>query len=334
MSTFVVTGATGFIGCRLAEMLTWKRGNRVVALCRDGKPPEGCEIVRGEIEDLRTCERLINETRPDGIFHLAAQAMVEHAKRDPFATLEANVRGTYNLLEAFRRHGRDLTRFVMASSDKAYGELPVGYEAYDEEMPLEGRGPYDVSKSCADLIAHSYGLTYELPIAVVRAGNVYGPGDRDLSRIVPSLLADMVNHRPLTIRSDGTPVRDYVYVDDVARGYIAAFENHTGNRPRAYNLAGHSPLSVVELAEEILRTDRSWSERQWFGWQDQAKSAVRWYVQSDKASIEVLGTRTGEIQRQVLDPTRADLELGWKAKTSLSQGIEQTLYWAYDNLKL
>lgn len=333
MQTFIVTGAAGFIGGRVAEFLLRRRA-RVVALCRDGDPPKGCEVVRGELEDLRTCERLLNEVRADGVFHLAAQAMVEHAKRDPFATLEANVRGTYNLLEAFRRHGKDTAKFVMASSDKAYGELPVGSDAYTEDMRLEGRGPYDVSKSCADLIAHSYGLTYELPIAIVRAGNVYGPGDPDQSRIFPSLLADVVNHRPLTIRSDGTPIRDYVFIDDVAKGYLAVYDGHTGNRPRAYNLAANTPISVNALAKTILEVIDEWSQEKIFRFvRDPAAQAVRWYMQSDKARVEILGTRRGEIQKQVLDPSRAHVELGWRAETPLRNGIIGTLYWVYDNLR-
>lgn len=335
MQTFVITGATGFIGRWLAELLVERRDTRVVALCRDGSPPDGCEIVRGEIEDLRTCERLVNECRPDGVFHLAAQAMVEHAKRDPFATMEANVRGTYNLLESFRRHRKDGARFVMASSDKAYGELPMGSQMYTEGLPLEGRGPYDVSKSCADLIAQSYGLTYSLPISIIRAGNVYGPGDRDLSRIFPSLMADIVNGRPLTIRSDGTPIRDYVFVDDVAKGYIAAWERDSGDRPRAYNLAANSPISVSDLADTVLRTASEWcSFPRSYGYrQTPCQQDVGYYLKSDKARVEVLGTRKGEIQKQVLDPTRAQVELGWRAETTLGQGITETLAWAYDNLR-
>lgn len=336
MSTFVITGATGFIGGVLAERLM-SGGNEVVALCRDGDPPAGCKVIRGDIEDLRTCERAINEYQPDGVFHLAAQAIVGHAKRDPFSTMETNVRGTYNMLEAFRRHRKGGSKMVLASSDKAYGELPDGAQAYDEDMPLEGRGPYDVSKSCTDLIAQSYGWTYSLPIAVIRAGNVYGAGDCDLTRIVPSLVNDLVNGRQLTINSDGSPIRDYIHVDDIAKGYELAYQKHIVNGPRAYNLSGQNPMSVLEVAEFIV---------------DVAKTLARssgYYVEGSRyhhsmdqyfknretlgeSSIKILGTRNGEIQTQILNPKRAKMELGWEATIDMRWGIRTTINWAYEHL--
>lgn len=328
MKTFVVTGATGFIGGELARQLHvggLRESARVVALCRDGDPPDGCEIVRGDIEDLRTCERIINEAQPDGVFHLAAQALVERARRDPFGTMESNIRGTYNMLEAFRRHRKSESRMVVASSDKAYGELPKGSDAYQEGMPLEGRGPYDVSKTCTDLIAQSYQLSYSLPIAIIRAGNVYGPEDRDLSRIVPSLCDDVLNRRPLTVRSDGSPVREYLHVSDVAKGYVAAFEK---NGLGAYNLGTGTSMSVMELVEEFVRMLRAIAASPYGHYASSFKYDVVAYL-DHYSQIDVLGTRAGEIQRQVLDPTRARTELKWEAKQSLNFGLEETFIAAW-----
>lgn len=321
---FLVTGATGFIGGSLAKLLL-EQGNEVVALCRDGDPPDGCEVVRGQLEDLATCERAIVDHSPDGVFHLAAQAIVGRGKRDPFATLEANVRGTYNLLEAVRRHDQSL-QFVMASSDKAYGEIPEGAELYTEDMPLNGRGPYDVSKSAADLIARSYGETYRMSIAVIRAGNVYGPGDRDLSRIVPSLCRDVLVGQPLTIMSDGTPVREYLNIDDVTKGYIAAFTNHKGPF-RAYNLGTGHALSVLELTEEFLRMLRQTAKNPYCydGTPTDLVYDVESYLKKTDGKISVLGMRAGEINKQVLDPTRARDELGWFARRDLERGLKETL---------
>lgn len=320
MKTYLVTGATGFIGGALARRLL-SRDNRVVALCRDGSPPFGCVVVRGELEDMRTCERAIVEHRPDGVFHLAAQAMVEHAKADPFSTMESNVRGTYTLLEAYRRHRFGTSRFVMASSDKAYGELPEGASAYTEDMPLQGRGPYDCSKSCGDLIAQCYSMEYGLSLGIVRAGNVYGPGDYEPTRIVPSLMEDVARGRALTIRSDGTPVRDYVYVDDVTAGYIAVMEDwfdHSGDGPGTFNLSSKNPLSVSALAEHIIEAARvsgDWRADRFLSLQKR---------------VEVLGTRTGEISVQVLDPSKAKNLLKWEAQMPLQQGLIRTLKWHLD----
>lgn len=340
MKTFVVTGATGFIGGHLAHDLSYQ--DQIVALVRDGELPDvsnygnKIKVVQGELEDLRTCERLIAEYQPDGVFHLAAQAIVGVGKRDPFGTLESNVRGTYNLLEAFRRHRRMGSRFVMASSDKAYGELPEGSEAYDEDMPLEGRGPYDVSKSCADLIAQSYGLEYSLPIAIIRAGNVYGKGDRDLSRIVPSLVSDVVNYRPLTIRSDGTPVRDYVHVDDVVWGYKQAYERYTENGPRAFNLASRNPLSAAMVADEVLEAVKyvAYEQHVPYPFTNEYRSKCQSYLARTKGEIKILGDRGGEIQRQVLDPTRANLELHWSPDKSMRDGLVETICWGWNNLQI
>lgn len=336
MKTFVITGATGFIGGHLANDLLkeWDPNgyshHRVVTLVRDGDPPIGSEIVRGELEDLRTCERLIAEYEPDGVFHLAAQAIVGVGNRDPLGTLESNVRGTYNLLEAFRRHRKSDAKMVVASSDKAYGELPEDRDSYDEWMPLEGRGIYDVSKTCTDLITQSYGLTYSLPIAIIRAGNVYGPGDDEPSRIIPSLCQDVLNRRPLTIRSDGTPIREYLHVRDVVLGYRAAYEHHDPKTVQAYNLGTGDARSVRNMAEVFLAMLKRVAKEpySYSGYPSQLSYDVASYLDRfqklDEPIIQVLGTRTGEIQKQVLDPTKAKLMLKWEATKDITYGLQET----------
>lgn len=341
MSTFVVTGATGFIARHLAEDLAmdWidsRYKHRVVALIRDGNPPIGVtDVVRGELEDLRAVERLVAEYQPDGIFHLAAQALVGIARRDPFNTLETNVRGTYNLLEAFRRHRKPGSRLVVASSDKAYGELPEGSSAYTEDMPLEGRGPYDVSKTCTDLICQSYAITYGLPISIIRAGNVYGPGDRDLSRIIPSLCDDVLHMRPLTIMSDGTPIREYLYVRDVVKGYRAAYEQ-TDYGMRAYNLGTGVGFTVKFVAELFLSSLRAMAKEP-VDWQSPAYSRSQWIkswlIKFEENPIDIQGTRIGEIQKQVLDGARAWRELKWAPQISLQDGLRSTFFDAWLNRK-
>jgi CDP-glucose 4,6-dehydratase len=323
--TFVVTGATGFIGGALARRLV-NDGHRVVAICRDGDPPRGCEIVRGDIEDLRTVERAVVEEQPDGIFHLAAQPIVGHATRDPYATMETNIRGTYGVLEAFRRHRKWNTRLVVASSDKAYGELPAGSPAYTEDMPLRGRGPYDVSKTCTDLLAQSYGMSYSLPIAIIRAGNVYGPGDDDLTRIIPSLCDNVIRKEPLTINSDGSPVREYLYVDDVVDGYVAAFEKYGEPWARAFNLGTDEAVSVKNLALEFVDMLRKIERRVFFDTDRELHYHVCDYLKMFNGNlIRILGTRTGEIQTQILDDRRARKEIGWAPSRGRLHGMHDTL---------
>ncbi len=296
----VVTGGSGFVGWALVDRLV-DLGDEVLCLQRDDAV--GAQCVRGELEDLRACERLINEHRPDVVYHLAAQAIVGHAKRDPHATLESNVRGTYNILEAFRRHRTRDAVMVVASSDKAYGEIPFGEQSYKETDPLHGTGPYDVSKSCADLITQSYAATYDLPIGIVRAGNIYGPGDKDRTRIIPSVIADLKAGRVPTIRSDGTPVRDYLYIDDAVTAYRDVARWLVGQRRSAYpfNFSGGEPVSVLKLVRMMM-------------------DAV-----GMKDNPIITRERQYEIQTQVLQCHKAKAVLGWTPKFSLRTGLNQTI---------
>ena len=321
----LVTGATGFIGGALAHDLR-AAGHQVAAICRDGECPEWLTQFRGDIEDLRVCERAINEFQPDEVYHLAAQAIVPHAKRDPYSTLETNVRGTYNMLEAFRRHRSDASIMVVASSDKAYGELVCFADwasSYKETDPLRGRGPYDVSKSCADLIAQSYAHEYGIPIGIVRAGNVYGPSDPDQTRIVPTVAAALIDHSPVKIMSDGSPVRDYLWIGDAVDGYVKLAEylrvgagtvRHSPRWPIAVNLSGGEPVSVLRLVE--IATD--------------VYKGIIGMPEYSYPPPEILGTRTGEINVQVLDTALAKRELKWAPRVSLREGLERTIRHALD----
>src|SRR5215211_4858828 len=255
-----VTGATGLVGGWLVRRLL-EAGADVVCLVRDWVPQselaqsgliERVKVVRGDVREQATLERALGEYEIDTVIHLAAQTIVGIANRNPVSTFEANVAGTWALLEACRRSPL-VKQIVIASSDKAYGD----HEAlpYDEETPLRGRHPYDVSKSCADLIAQSYAITYHLPVAITRCGNFYGGGDLNWNRIVPGTIRSVLRGRPPVIRSDGQFVRDYFYVEDGAAAYTLLAEQLAQNRGlggQAFNFSNEIQVTVVELVGRIL----------------------------------------------------------------------------------
>ena len=223
----LVTGATGIVGSALTRRLL-DTGAYVVVLVRDWDPQselvrtgdiQRTSVVNGRLEDYGSIERAINEHEIETVFHLGAQPIVTTALRNPLPTFEANIRGSYNLLEACRVHRSLVSSVVVASSDKAYGDAPT--LPYTEEMPVNGRHPYDVSKSCTDLLAMTYAHTYQLPVAVARCGNIFGGGDLNWSRIVPGTLRSLLRGQQPVVRSDGTFVRDYLHVDDVVDAYLA-----------------------------------------------------------------------------------------------------------------
>ncbi len=310
----LVTGAHGFLAGHLIEALLERRAE-VVGLVRDCPAQSYLQLrglnsritrVNGDITDLDTCRRTINEHEVEVVFHLAAQAIVGMANRSPLSTFESNIRGSYVLLEACRELWRDKSPFravVCASSDKAYGdqeELP-----YREDAPLLGLHPYDASKSCADLIARAYHKTYGLPVAVTRCANLYGPGDLNFSRIVPATAKSVIEGERPIIRSDGSPKRDYLYVKDAVEGYLTLADAVISGiaSGRAYNLGTGIPVTVLQLVDEIIKA---------------AGSDLR---------PDVQGTASSEIQHQYLDPTRAREELGWEARTPLAQGLTESLAW-------
>lgn len=307
-----VTGATGIIGSWLVKRLA-ALGAHIVALVLDADPQSELyrsgdvtkiSVINGRLEDFLTLSTAINVQEIDTVFHLGAQTTVGAAQRFPLATFEANIRGTYNLLEACRIH-RDLVRsVVVASSDKAYGEqakLP-----YTEDMPLNGRFPYEVSKSCCDMLARSYFTAYGLPVAVTRCGNVYGGGDLNWSRIVPGTIRSLFWRESPVIRSDGTFVRDYIYVKDVVEGYLRVAERLAvgSGLGEAFNLSPETKLTVLDIVREIQRT-----------------------MHCEEFPPRICNTARGEIRSQHLCSEKARRVLGWSPRYSLQDGMKETVEW-------
>ncbi|HEX2864022.1 MAG TPA: NAD-dependent epimerase/dehydratase family protein, partial [Deinococcales bacterium] len=256
----LVTGATGLVGSWVARRLM-AQGAQVVAFVRDADPQSEfirsgdihrTTVVQGALEDYASLERAVNEHEVDTVLHFGAQTIVGTALRSPLPTFEANIRGTYHLLEACRAHADLVRRVVVASSDKAYGTSDV--LPYTEAMPLRGRHPYDVSKSCADLLALAYAETYGLPVAVARCGNIYGGGDLNWSRIVPGTIRSALRGERPVLRSDGRGVRDYVYAADIADAYLLLAERAAdeGVRGEAFNFSPQGRVDALTLARTIL----------------------------------------------------------------------------------
>jgi CDP-glucose 4,6-dehydratase len=309
-----VTGCTGFLGSWLVADLL-ERGALVTGLVRDLVPQSPLyagdwyrqiNIVRGCVEDLQTVERAINEYEVDTVFHLAAQTIVGVANREPLATFETNIKGTWNILEACRRVG-GVSRIVIASSDKAYGDQLV--LPYSETTPLQGEHPYDVSKSCADLISRAYYVTYGLPVCITRCGNFYGGGDLNFNRIVPCTIRSALRDKPVVIRSDGTFIRDYFYAKDGVLAYLHLAEqmDRKDVLGEAFNFSNELQISVRGMVDHILKL-------------------------MDKSHLEpvVLNRANNEIKHQYLSADKARKMLGWESKYPLEEGLKETIEW-YQN---
>lgn len=308
----LVTGATGVIGSWLVKDLLGAGAN-VVVLVLDLDPQSElvrsgdigrCTVVNGALEDISVLERALAVHEVDTVFHLGAQTLVGAAHRAPLQTWESNIRGTYNLLEACRRQGAVVRRIVVASSDKAYGE--GGVLPYVETMPLAARHPYEISKACADLIAQSYHHAYNLPVAIARCGNVYGGGDLNWSRIVPGTIRAFHSGVPPVLRSDGSCVRDYVYVRDISAAYVRLAERieQDGVRGEAFNFSDEHPLTVLEVVAAIGNA-----------------------MGANGLEPEILGTATGEIHTQTLSAGKARERLGWRPLHDLESGLRETVAW-------
>lgn len=306
-----VTGATGLVGGWLVRRLL-SLGADVVCLVRDWVPQselvragmiERVKVVRGDMRDQSLLERALGEYEIDTVFHLAAQTIVGIANRNPVSTFETNIGGTWSLLEACRRSPK-VHQIVVASSDKAYGDQEV--LPYDETTALQGCHPYDVSKSCADLIAHTYAVSYELPIAITRCGNFYGGGDLNWNRIVPGTIRSLLRGQRPVIRSDGNYVRDYFYVEDGAAAYTLLAEElaaHPELRGEAFNFSNEQQFTVLEL--------------------------VRAITQLMEANLEpdVRSEASNEIRHQYLSAAKARSVLGWSPLFDLSSGLLRTIDW-------
>ncbi|MDD5466190.1 MAG: GDP-mannose 4,6-dehydratase [Anaerolineales bacterium] len=310
----LVTGATGLVGSWVVKGLV-ERGAQVVCLVRDWVPQselararllEQVMVARGDVRDQELLERLLGEYEVDTVIHLAAQTIVSIANRNPVSTFDTNIRGAWALLEACRRSPQ-VKQVVVASSDKAYGdqaEMPTG-----EDSPLQGRHPYDASKSCADLIAHAYAVTYELPVAITRCGNFYGGGDLNWNRLIPGTIRSVLRGRPPLIRSDGQFVRDYFYVEDGALAYLLLAEKLAGQpelRGQAFNFSYENRLTVLEVTERLLR------------------------LMGSPLKPEILNQVTNEIRVQSLSAEKARNLLGWSPAFTLDESLSRTIDWYRD----
>jgi CDP-glucose 4,6-dehydratase len=316
--TAFVTGATGFVGSHVVRHLL-ESGAKVFCLQRDAVRASSLDIlglrekvtvINGSLEDLQLMERILNEYEIDAVFHLAAQALVGAANRSPLSTFETNIRGTYLLLEACRL-SQTVKRIVVASSDKAYGShdsLP-----YKEDFPLQGRFPYDVSKTCTDLLSQSFAHSYDLPVSITRSANIYGAADLNLSRIIPGTIISVLKNENPIIRSDGTPIREFIHVDDIARGYLLLAEKIQEAKGEAFNFGTDKPVQMLELVEKIVKL---------MGKENELPPHILL-----KTKIE------REIDAQYLSAEKVTNKFDWKANVSLDEGLKNTIEWYQNNFE-
>ena len=309
-----VTGGTGLVGSWLVKRLI-EAGADVICLVRDWVPQselvrakslEHVKVVRGDICDRNILERTLGEYEIDTVIHLAAQTIVTIANRNPISTFETNIAGTWNLLEACRRSPR-VKQIIVASSDKAYGDQEI--LPYDENTPLQGRHPYDASKSAADLIAHTYAKSYDLPVAITRCGNFYGGGDLNWNRIIPGTIRSILRGQRPIIRSDGEYVRDYFYVEDGAAAYMLLAEQ-LALRPelkgQAFNFSNEIQVSVREIVAHII------------------------HIMGSDVNPDIRNEATNEIRNQYLSAEKARALLSWNPLFTLDDGLSKTIKW-YEN---
>ena len=306
----LITGFEGFLGSNLTRALITS-GAKIVGLDIKTRRKNTIlttndyrkiVVLKGSVANLKKLKNIISKYKIETIFHLAAEAIVTQCQKNPLRTFSSNICGTWNILEA-GRNSKNLESIVVASSDKAYGshkELP-----YKEDASLRGDHPYDVSKSCADLLAHTYFHTYGVPVAITRCGNIYGPGDFNFSRIVPDTIRCALSHKVLFIRSDGKFTRDYVYVDDIINGYMLLAEkmNKLKLCGEAFNLSDENPITVLELVKKINK------------------------LTSKKLKYEILDQAKYEIKNQYLSSRKARRILGWRPKYTLEEGLKKTINW-------
>ncbi len=308
MNRILVTGATGMVGSSLVRRLL-EQHKYVVALVQDWDTQselirsgdiQRTNVVNGALEDITALRRAIGKFEIDTVFHLGAQTIVGTALRNPLETFEANIRGTYQLLEVCRE--QQVKRIVIASSDKAYGDSPV--LPYTEDMPLRGLHPYDASKTCTDIIAQTYAHTYDMPVTIARCGNIYGAGDLNWSRIIPGTIKATLENQPIKLRSDGTMQRDYLFVEDVVDAFLALASNQDGIRGQGFNFSPEKPFTVLEIVSAVLE------------------------VMNAKHLAPIIeNTAKFEIQDQYLDSSKAKRLLGWTAAHTLHGGLEKTIPW-------
>ena len=311
-----VTGGTGLVGVWLVRRLI-EAGADVVCLVRDWVPQselvrarliDRVKVVRGDVSDQATLERALGEYEIDTVIHLAAQTIVGIANRNPISTFTTNIQGTWALLEACRRSPA-VKQIVVASSDKAYGDQPN--LPYDETTPLQGEHPYDVSKSCADLIAHTYAKSYGMPVCITRCGNFYGGGDLNWNRIVPGTIRSIMRGERPIIRSDGSFIRDYFYVEDGAAAYMLLAEQLAARpelRGEAFNFSNELQITVLDLVRRVLD------------------------LMGSSLTPDVRNSASNEIVHQYLSAEKARRMLEWSPLFTLDEGLRRTIAWYRDFL--
>lgn len=316
-----VSGGTGLLGSELvSQLLASGECRNIVCLVRDLLPKsrfftekmnERVTVVHGDLRDETLIDRVLNEYEIHTVFHLAAQTIVGHANNRPTETLDVNIRGSWALLEACRMNTKTVRTILIASSDKAYGNLKG--EKYDESFPLAGEHPYDVSKSCMDLICQMYAKTYGLNIGITRCGNFFGPGDLNESRIFPSTILSILRGEAPQIRSDGKAIRDYIYVQDGASAYRTLARKLSAEpekfRGEAFNFSYELKLTVLEVVETILK------------------------VTGSKLKPVILNEAKHEIPVQSLDSSKAIKLLNWKPDFGFEEGVRKTVAWYQHEFK-
>ncbi len=306
----LITGFEGFLGSNLTRKLvgasasimgldikTYRKATLLTASDYDK-----IKVIKGDVANYSLIRKIISTHKIEVVFHLAAEAIVGRSLENPLKTFATNVKGTWNILEASRISGH-VKAVVIASSDKAYGShenLP-----YTEQTPLIGRHPYDVSKSCADLIANAYFHTYDVPVCVTRCGNIFGPGDLNFSRIIPDTIRSIILNKTLVIRSDGEFTRDYVFVDDIVEGYILLAQELRKVKfaGEAFNFSNENPIQVKSLVEKIYE------------------------VADEDPDYKILGQARYEIKHQYLLAEKARIMLGWRPQFNLDDALKVTINW-------
>lgn len=302
----LVTGATGFVGSYLTQRLL-DVGADVVTVMRDLCPDsrfitecahEEVKVIKGDLTDRSLIERVLSDYEIDTVFHLAAQTVVSIANSAPYPTIDNNIRSTLNLLEALRVYGK-VRHTVIASSDKAYGEL-FKRRKYVEKDPVQGVHPYDASKSCCDLLAQTYIMTYDMPIAITRCGNIYGGGDMNWSRLIPNTIRRILNGKLPVINGTGNETRDYFYVEDCVSAYMLLSEKQAVG---PYNFSTGEEITVLKVIETLCK------------------------IMDVPVQYDVLGNFNAEIEYQWLDSTKARQNLGWSPRYSFAEGLRRTVDW-------
>jgi CDP-glucose 4,6-dehydratase len=298
-----VTGSTGFVGSHLVKELL-RLGANVTALVRKSPSKKGINYVKGSLADFQVIKNALLDYEIDTVFHMAALATVGEAQLNPIATFETNICGTWNMLEACRQ--TSVKRVIVTSSEKVYGATAI--PPYLESMPLQGMRPYEVSKSCADLITHTYYHTYRLPVCMVRCGNLFGGGDVNFTRLIPQTIQTLIKNKAPVIRSDGSSTRDFLYIEDGIRAHLLVAERMESYQiaGEAFNFSYEMPLSVLSVVDKITKL-------------------------MNKDFIPIIQNQmTNESKHQYMSAEKARKLLGWKPVYDIESGLSRTIDW-YQN---